>query len=280
MCRSVESLVSAVTNSKRSHALEGLRTEHSHGLRLCDTRQNPLAEIPTMTNAFMHPERALAVSTQQSSDTTVPTESPVSAELLSPGAEAARKECINEQMVGLLNKTILDRSYPVNTKNSIQGMGLYTHASVPGSSDRTTAQKLSSPEFLPLGGPRNVLTYDGLFQEPLREEMQQIWEHAEAMINEEERLIKEASLSEEQLRERYDALKVPDSNETAIALSHKQPQIQQFLEALRKLQAQKPSRNDVLGGTDDEGDVGASSGAHPAPRANMYHESRDPRRRG
>jgi hypothetical protein len=233
-----------------------------------------------MTNAYMHPERTLALSTQHSSDTTVPTESAVSAELLSPGAEAARKECINEQMVGLLNKTILDQSYTVNTKTSIQGMGLYTHSSVPESSDGTTAQKLFSPEFLPLGGPKNILTFDGLFQESLSEEMQQIWEHAEATINEEERLMKEASLSEEQLRERYDALKVPYSNETANALTHKQLQMQQVLEALRKLQAQKPSRNDVLGGTDNEGDVGASSGAHPAPRANMYHESRDPRRRG
>jgi hypothetical protein len=233
-----------------------------------------------MTNAFMHPERALALSTQQYSATAVPTESPVSAEPLSPGGEAARKECINEQMMGLLNKTILDRSYPANTKASIQGIGLYTHISAPEFFFATTTQKLSSPEFLPLGGPKNILTFDGLFQESLSEEMQQIWKHAEATINEEERLIKEASISEEQLRERYDALKVPNSNETTINLAHKQPQMQQFLEALRKLQAQKLSRDVALGGTDNEGDFGASSGVHPASRANMYHESRDPRRRG
>jgi hypothetical protein len=233
-----------------------------------------------MSNKFMHPDRVLALFTQQRNATAVPAEFSVSAEPLSPGAEAARKQCINEQMMGLLNQTASGRSHPTNTKASIQGIGLYTHTSALGISDGETTRNRPLPEFLPLGGPKDIQTFEGLIQESLSEEMEQIWKHVEATINEEERLMTEASISEKQLQERYGALDVPDSNEAAAALTQKQMQNQQFMEAVRKLQAHKHSGDIAMGGTDNEGDASAAAGAHPAPKANMYNESRDPRRRG
>lgn len=235
-----------------------------------------------MANSFVHPERALTLSTRQSKTTATPTESPVPAEPLSPGAEAARKERINQDMMELLNVTTLDRRQPPNTKASAQGVGLYTHTSVLGSFDGKNAQRPSPPEFLPLGGPLGILTLNGMSQEHLSEEMEKIWKQAEATIIEEEKLVQEASMSEEQLRQRYGTLNVPDLDEAAVAQAQKQLQVQQFMEAVRKLQAQRISVDVAKGGTDSGGDVGASvaPGAHPHPKANMYHESRDPRRRG
>jgi hypothetical protein len=219
----------------------------------------------------MHPDRALTLSTHQSS-TAFGTPEP--GELLSPGAE---KEQISKQMMSLIEEPCR-----ASAAVSVQGTGMYTHASVTEFPDATTARKLAPPRFLPIGGPINVSTFGDMVEESLSEEMEQIWKQVEATVNEEEKIIGHVGMSEEQLRERYSALHVPDPNEAAAPLAPQQLQLQQFMEALRKLKVRKSAADIAMGGTEIEGggNANATPGAHSTPRANMYHESRDPRRRG
>jgi hypothetical protein len=60
-----------------------------------------------------------------------------------------------------------------------------------------------------------------------------------------------------------------------------QKQWQEWMEAVHKMQVSKISGGVATGGTDNEGGVSDRTMpvTHAPPRANVYHESRDPRKR-
>jgi hypothetical protein len=220
-----------------------------------------------MANPPVYPAQAIASFAHRTSTIIVPTKALASAEPLPPDVEAARKDRVNNEMVALFRQPC-----PAKSTASIQGIGLYTHASATALVNGTTTRRPLRPEFLPIGGPNKVLPGRNELDAPNSKELQQSWKLMEATVNEEEKLIGEAGLNEEQLRERYGALNAPDVI---------QKQWQQWMEAVHKLQVGKIFGGVATGGTGNEGCVSISTApnTHAPPRANVYHESRDPRKR-
>jgi hypothetical protein len=229
-----------------------------------------------MANPPSNQERARASFAQDDSTDIAPTEASNSADSFPLDVEAARKRRINNDLV-----TLFRNSCPTNTTASIQGIGLYTHASFPTLSEEATAQEFPPPKFLPIGGPDRILKDQSVPEAPISEDVQELWKQVQAVVNEEENCVGESDQSIEQLRERYGALNVPDANEDTTSLAQQQLQWQQYLEALHKLQNQKISGNVVMAGFDNEGggSTSAMASLHPTTKANLYQESRDPRKR-
>jgi hypothetical protein len=220
-----------------------------------------------MANPPAYPAQVIASFAHQTSNIIVPKKVPAWAEPLPPDVEAARKDRVNNEMVALFRQPC-----PAKRTASIQGIGLYTHASGIMLVNGTTTRRPLRPEFLPIGGPNKILPGKSELAAPLSEELQQSWKQMEATVNEEENLIGEADLNEEQLRERYGAMNAPDKI---------QKQWQEWMEAVHKMQVSRISGGVATGGTDNEGGVSnrTTPVTHAPPRANVYYESRDPRKR-
>jgi hypothetical protein len=183
-----------------------------------------------MANPPADSAQAIAPSEYDTGTDMAPTKAPASTTFLPSDVEAARKERINNELVALFRLPC-----PAKATASVQGIGSYTHTSATVRSGGTATRGPLRPEFLPIGGPNRVLKGKDELEAPLSEELQQLWKQIEAAVNEEEKFFGEAGMSEEQLNERYGALKVPHAN------AQNQQQWQQYMKALRKLQASKIS---------------------------------------
>jgi hypothetical protein len=240
--------------------------------------------------ASIHPDRvALLAGEQQpgSNTTTSPstgnatsslqfgtaTRRPNSGPLL-PDVEAARKTRINREMIELFR-------LPAKGTASIQGIGLYTHAAAPQSSDASITT--ATPVFLPIGGPNRVLKDGGGIDAPIDEDVRRVWEELRVVVNEEEKHVGRGDISAEKLKERYGATDVPGGSTEPTQDAHTQQQLQQAVEYLRRLrQATALSGHVAMGGTDEDGTGRINAAAavtNPAPKGNEYHEARDPRKR-
>jgi hypothetical protein len=241
-------------------------------------------------SASVHPDRValLAGDQQPGSNTTthLPTENgtpslqsgtvarPLNCGPLPPDVEAARKARINREMIELFR-------LPAKGAASIHGIGLYTHAAAPQSTD--ASKQTPAPVFLPVGGHNRVLKDVGEIDAPIDEDVRRVWEDLREAVNEEERHVGRGDMSAEKLKERYGAIGVPEGSTEPAQNLHIQQQLEQAFEYLRRLkQATALSRDVAMGGTDEDGTsrtnpVAAST--NPAPRGNEYHEERDPRKR-
>ncbi|EAT91309.1 hypothetical protein HBI56_016140 [Parastagonospora nodorum] len=212
-----------------------------------------------MAAPFVHPQRAalLADEPQAGSDATVST----------------RQYRINRELVDILQR-------PAKGPTSIQGIGLYTHAAAPRSSDSGNDQP-STPRFLPIGRSKAVPQDESGDGPLISEDVRRVWYELREAINEEEEHFGQADMSMEQLKERYAALDVPDGSMPIAQTTHaqQQKQLQYALEYMRlKKRAIAQSGDAAVAGTNADGASVAATSTNPAPRGNEYNGSRDPRR--
>jgi hypothetical protein len=193
--------------------------------------------------------------------------------------EDARKDRINADIVALMC-----RPSPMNAPRSVQGIGLYTHAiplsGSPNESSEYSGSKAGNAVFLPIGGPDAPSRTTFGPRAPMNKDFELMWKNVEATVNEEAKHLAQSRLTTEQLKERYGALDVPDANPEVSSPTQNAERLKQWAEYLQEYARRaQPSGDVIMGGTEPTSNQVPAANTATTPTENIYHQSRDPRRR-
>jgi hypothetical protein len=221
--------------------------EHKHyGIRTITIETSQVILVITvylLGIMHTHPDRTHLLSDSNQSSSVAP---PVRPGNRTSQDDAARKERINKDLVALLNMP-----YSADSSCSVQGIGLYTHATVPRPLGEVHGPKATGAVFLPIGGPNPLPETAVQLRPPIDKEIQTVWETVEGTVNEEAKHIARSNLSTEQLKERYGALGVPDENPDVLSPAQNDKRVQQWKEYLQELaRIAQPSEDVAMGGTE------------------------------
>ncbi|KAF1844925.1 uncharacterized protein K460DRAFT_416279 [Cucurbitaria berberidis CBS 394.84] len=124
---------------------------------------------------------------------------------LPPDVAEARRTRINHELV-----TIFKRPCPPNSTPTAKGIGLYTHVAGPVKIPIFPHERYmeNDPEYLPVGGPREVGNKTGL-EGQTAEEVKKVWHEVMDAMQEERKVLGPRKRSARELKERYAALDVP-----------------------------------------------------------------------
>jgi hypothetical protein len=203
--------------------------------------------------------------------------------------DAERKARVNNDLLDLLKQPQQLRTTP-----SIQGVGLYTHATTPESLGLADAQRSSNPRFVPIGGPERVRKVKSVPAAPISDDVLKVFKEVQQAVNEEEQhaSIRESRLNAEQLKVRYGGLNAPQENTATISDLDEQQRlrVQAIEQQLGRVSNRAgPSADVVMSGIEEN--TGAAAVAHIDPsmylcknaqtgsRTNLYDAGRDPRKR-
>jgi hypothetical protein len=171
----------------------------------------------------------------------------------------------------------------MSAPRSVQGIGLYTHATMPqpsNESSESSGPKAGNAVFLPIGGPDAPSRTTFGPRTPMNKDFELMWKNVEATVNEEAKHLAQSLLTTEQLKERYGALDAPDANPDVSSPTQNAERLKQWAEYLHEYARRaQPSGDVIMGGTEPTSNQVPAANTATTPTENIYYQSRDPRRR-
>lgn len=214
-----------------------------------------------------------------------------------PDVANARKTRINRELISLFK-----RPCPPGAASTAKGIGLYTHIEGPIKTPQFPHQRYLPPEpqFLPLGGPKEVKKRKGLGAQ-MDNEVRRVWHEVREAVEEEQKITRATEMSTIELTKRYGGLDVPErafqkkpEAQTEQLEPKKQSAVMQSVSTRQKktITPEKPGlvgRRPPLGGASGYGSAlhGSENVRESEPKrkgsvantGNTYDAARDPRRR-